>query len=231
MRPLTACALLIAAAVTFGCDSPRGPLDPAGTPVTSATLWTISGTVSDQDGGPIEGARIVAEPSLLSVLSLADGSFSINTRPATTLLLTSGDYDDRRVGVPQSAPFVVHARMRPSSIAGAESSLTLSLAPSDTEATDTQFGESWCEPCRPVKIRTAAATNVEVTVRWAAPTVLALWDPQRRAYWSATPGRTTFTARVSTRPGDTVVYVGTPVYVGPPLGEPMTVEIVTRRVD
>jgi hypothetical protein len=121
--------------------------------------------------------------------------------------------------------------MRPSPLAGADSRLTLNLAPSDTAAADTQFGESWCEPCRTVKIRTAAATNLEVTVRWAAPTKLALWDPERRAYWSAIQGGTTFTARVSTGPGDTVVYVGTPVYIGPPPSEPITVEIVTRRID
>ena len=218
----------------LACESRATPVAPPGgvpTPTPSSRA-TITGTVSEIGAGPIAGARVLAEGGGQSTTSSADGTFSLPAIPLpSTIRFSAVGFEEMRLRV-TAEHLVVNASMRRGLVIGVDSSLTVSLSPSDPGEADTQFGHSWCEPCKSIRIQADSTGETDVTVRWTSTAFLALWDPQSRGFaYSPTggaPDGSSFTARVKTKVGETIIYVGVGAYLGPPLVEPMQFEVVTK---
>lgn len=204
---------------------PRGSF--RGAPTAPQPRFRVSGTVGEVDAGPIAGARIYAESGGHHTTTAGDGSFSLSTTVPGTLRFSADGFEESRLTVTTSEQ-PLHARMRRTLVVGVDASVSFSLSRSDPGQDNTMFGDSWCEPCKVIRIQAASPGQIDVTVRWNSAAVLALWDPGARAYTAARDGESAFTASVSMKAGETIVYVGAAAYMGPPILEPMVFEVITR---
>ena len=202
MRPLKGIFAMMLVAGSLACDSTATAVAPG--PEVRVPQSRAAGSVHDLGDGQRVRRRHDRGGENSDVSRRAgsawsqDGSFSLSAMAARFINVTAVGFEGVWLAVPAAANATLNARMRPSVTVGVNDRVSLTLSELDA-GQDTLFGDSWCEPCRVIRVQSDVAGQIDVMVRWNSAAFLGLWDPGRRGFTAAADGASAFTARVGAK--------------------------------
>lgn len=174
--------------------------------VTPAGTFTASGRVREPGAGGVTGARVVHVPSGTSILTDADGSYSLGGLTGSTRFsFTKADYEEVELDVtPDKFSDTPMQRIIRMTAGGAP--LSARLAPNDMDYL--VGGSTRCQPCRLIRITSPTPGAVQVRLTWTVTsTALNLWV-NGRAFLGDAATREVI-ADVPLGAAEVVVFVGT----------------------
>lgn len=142
--------------------------------VTPAGTFTASGRVREPGAGGVSGARVVHVPSGTSVLTDADGTYSLAALAGgPRFSFTKADYEEVELDVtPDKFSDTPMQRIIRMTAGGAP--LSARLAPNDMDYLI--GGSTRCQPCRLIRITSPTPGVAQVRLTWTfTSTALNLW--------------------------------------------------------
>jgi hypothetical protein len=182
-------ALLSLSAVTCG-DSPSAPTpvpgatDPPATstppPASPPATRIISGTVRAVDGGPVEGATVLASGKL-AAKSDSEGRFTIRDISANLIYVyKSPDFVGTAWPVPPGSEVKVDTRVQASLVVVKGTTVSSSISADDLTYSGEYEDAYWestyrCSSCKQMRLSPFPVGAIQVRLRWSGPLPLDLW--------------------------------------------------------
>lgn len=170
-------ALSAPTAVPIATPPPSPP--PASPPATQ----TIRGTVRAVDGGPVEGARVLAAGRLLAT-SDNEGLFTIRDAAVSHLYVgKSPDFEGTAWPVPPGSEVWVETKVQPRLVVVKGTSVSSSISAGDLTYSGEYEDAYWestyrCSSCKQIALSPFPVGAVQVRLRWSGSLPLDLWIGQ-----------------------------------------------------
>ena len=182
-------AVLSLSAVTCS-DPPSAPTAvpaaaPLATPPPAAGPSTriISGTVRAVDGGPVEGATVLASGKL-AAKSDSEGRFTIRENTANLIYVyKSPDFEGTAWPVPPGSEVRVETRVQPRLVVVKGSTVSSAISADDLTYSGEYEDAYWestyrCSSCKQISLSPFPVGAVQVRLRWSGSLPLDLWIGQ-----------------------------------------------------
>jgi hypothetical protein len=174
--------------------------------VTPPGSFAASGRVRQPGAGGVSGARVVHVDTGQHVESDVSGNVAFGgLTGGLRLRVTKDGYEDAEVDAVRNAFFDVPVQ-RVVRIAAGAAAYSAQLAPNDMDLA--VGGDTYCQPCRLIRITSTTPGRAQVTLTWTGPATLQIWSGGRA--FEADGGTREVTADVDVGTGDTLVVIGRP---------------------